>query len=300
MLEKLKEGLKKFVDSITKTRLTPEKLESVFWELEIALTECDVAMEVIQDIEHEISEALREEKVSRFASRKEVVLSALRDVLLRTFREAGALDLEEAIKSKKEKPFVILFLGVNGVGKTTTIAKIAKWLMKRGYSVVLACSDTFRAGAIEQLAEHAKRLGVRMISRPYGADPASVAYDAIQHAKARGIDVVLIDTAGRMQTKRNLMEEMRKIARVCEPDLVLFVGDALTGNDAVEQAKEFHKWVGIDGVVLAKMDADAKGGAAISIVKAIKKPILFLGTGQSYEDLEEFKAEAFLDRILPA
>ena len=201
------------------------------------------------------------------------------------------------IRSKDEKPFVIVFVGFNGSGKTTTIAKLAHWLKKNGLSVVIAASDTFRAGAIEQLEEHAKRVGVRVIKHDYGADPAAVAYDAIQHAKARGIDVVLVDTAGRNELNRNLMDEMRKIVRVTKPDLVIFVGDALAGNAVVEQARQFNDAVRIDGVILTKLDADARGGAALSISHAIGAPILFVGVGQGYDDLKPFDEKWFVDRI---
>ncbi len=189
-------------------------------------------------------------------------------------------------------------MGINGTGKTTSIAKVAKLLMKKGYSVILACSDTYRAGSIEQLEEHAKRLGVRMIKHKYGADPAAVAYDAIAHAKAHGVSVVLIDTAGRIQTNKNLMNELGKIKRVINPDLTVLTVDALTGNDAVMQAKEFHKSVGIDGTILTKVDADVKGGAALSVTYVTEKPIVFIGTGQEYEDLEEFSPERFTQMIL--
>ena len=192
---------------------------------------------------------------------------------------------------------MIAFLGVNGTGKTTTIGKIAHFLLKNHYSVVLAGCDTFRAGSIEQLEGHAKHLGIRLIKHSYGADAAAVAFDAINHAKAHGIDVVLIDTAGRMQTNRNLMMEMRKIIQVNHPDLTLFIGDALTGNDAVEQAEEFIKYVHIDASILTKIDADAKGGSAISIAYITKRPIIFLGTGQNYNDLVLFRPEFLIERI---
>ncbi|MDH5636451.1 MAG: signal recognition particle-docking protein FtsY, partial [Candidatus Bathyarchaeota archaeon] len=196
------------------------------------------------------------------------------------------------------EPYSILFVGINGTGKTTSIAKVAEFLMKKGHSVVLACSDTYRAGSIEQLEEHAKRLGVRMIKHKYGADPASVAYDAISHAKARGINVVLIDTAGRIQTDRNLMNELGKIKRVISPDITILTVDALTGNDAVMQAEEFHKSVGIDGTILTKVDADVKGGAALSVTYVTRKPIVFIGTGQTYKDLQDFDPEQFTQMIL--
>ncbi|MEM2568040.1 MAG: hypothetical protein QXH20_06175 [Candidatus Bathyarchaeia archaeon] len=180
----------------------------------------------------------------------------------------------------------------------STIAKVAKLLTGKGYAVVLACSDTYRAGAIEQLETHAKRLGIRMIKHMYGADPAAVAYDAISHAKAHEIHAVLIDTAGRMQTNRNLMNELAKIKRVVNPDLTILIVDSLTGNDAVMQAEEFHKSVGIDATILTKVDADIKGGSALSVTYVTRKPILFIGTGQKYDDLEEFQPEKFVDMIL--
>ncbi|MEM3550999.1 MAG: signal recognition particle-docking protein FtsY, partial [Candidatus Bathyarchaeia archaeon] len=209
-------------------------------------------------------------------------------------------DLFKALEEKrlKKEPFIIVFVGINGTGKTTTIAKIARLIMERGYTVVLACSDTYRTGSIEQLETHAKRVGVRMIKHKYGADPAAVAYDAINHAKAHGINVVLIDTAGRMQTNRNLMNELAKIKRVVNPDLTILTIDSLTGNDAVMQAEEFNKTVGIDATILTKVDADIKGGSALSVTYITKKPIIFVGTGQKYKDIEEFKPEKFVEMIL--
>ncbi len=190
-----------------------------------------------------------------------------------------------------------MFLGVNGTGKTTVIAKIAKYLMDKGYSVVISASDTFRAGAIEQISVHSANLGIKVIKHQAGGDPAAVAYDAIEHARAKRRDFVLIDTAGRMQTNRNLMDEMKKIRRVTKPQLTIFVGDALAGNDAVEQARVFDEAVGVDAVVLNKIDADAKGGAAISIAYEINKPVIFLGTGQEYKDLMKFDVEWFIKRV---
>lgn len=196
------------------------------------------------------------------------------------------------------KPLIIVFVGINGVGKTTTIAKIAKLFLEKDYSVVLACSDTYRAGSMEQLEEHAKRLGINMIKHQYGADAAAVAFDAINHAIAHGLSVVLIDTAGRIQTNKNLMEEANKIVRVAKPDLTIFVGDALTGNDALSQAEEFGNYVNIDASILTKADADAKGGAAISISYVTRKPIIFLGVGQEYGDLMRFDIDSLIERIL--
>jgi fused signal recognition particle receptor len=201
-------------------------------------------------------------------------------------------------KRKNGEPFVLLFVGINGTGKTTTIAKVAQFMRDKGYSVVLACSDTYRAGSIEQLEEHAKRLGMRIITHKYGADPAAVAYDAISHAKAHGINVVLIDTAGRMQTNQNLMNELAKVKRVVSPDLTVLTLDSLIGNDAVMQAEEFHKCIGIDATILTKVDADVKGGSALSVTYVTQKPILFIGVGQTYKDLELFNPEKFVNMIL--
>ena len=224
----------------------------------------------------------------------------LQEILLEIMSTKERINLLEMVREKRDtnEPHIIVFVGINGTGKTTSIAKVAKLLMKRGYSVVLACSDTYRAGSIEQLEEHARRLGVRMIKHKYGADPAAVAYDAISHGKAHGVDAVLIDTAGRIQTDKNLMNELAKIKRIISPDLTILTVDALTGNDAVMQAEEFHKSVGIDGTILTKVDADVKGGSALSVTYVTGKPILFIGIGQRYEDLQEFSPEQFAKMIL--
>jgi len=190
-----------------------------------------------------------------------------------------------------------MFLGINGTGKTTAIAKLTKRLQGQGLSVVLSASDTFRAGAIEQITIHADRLGSKVIKHQAGGDPAAVAYDALEHAKARKRDVVLVDTAGRMQTNANLMDEMKKIKRVVKPHLTVFVGDSLAGNDAIEQARTFEKEIGIDAVILTKIDADAKGGAALSIAHSIKKPIAFLCNGQGYDDIIKFDSQWMVDRL---
>jgi len=197
-------------------------------------------------------------------------------------------------------PVVMMFVGINGTGKTTTIAKVIHMLQKKGYSCVVGAGDTFRAGAIEQLEKHCDKLGVKLIKHQAGSDPASVAFDAIEHARARHRDIVLIDTAGRMQTDTGLMEEMSKIERVANPDLVVYVGDALAGNDAVNEAMAFNKAVGIDVVVLTKVDADAKGGAAMSIRYTTGAPVIFVGTGQEYDNIQAFTPEWMVDRIFGA
>jgi fused signal recognition particle receptor len=248
----------------------------------------------------EIEKRLEGIQVKRLEDKKEIVKKNLHEILLEILTANEKVSLLENVERRRKmsEPYSVLFVGINGTGKTTSIAKVAKFLMKKGYSVVLACSDTYRAGSIEQLEEHAKRLGIRMIKHKYGADPAAVAYDAINHAKANGINVVLIDTAGRIQTDRNLMNELAKIKRVIEPDITILTVDALTGNDAVMQAEEFHKSVGIDGTILTKVDADVKGGAALSVTYVTRKPIVFIGTGQTYEDLQDFDPERFTQMIL--
>ncbi len=300
MFEKLRESFTKLVGRIAEVELKPENLNPLLWDFKLSLIENDVAVTVADHICDEIEKRLSGLRVRRLADRSLLVRDALRDVLLEILESSEKIDLMEIVERKRRsrEPCVIVFVGINGTGKTTTIAKIAHVLLRNNYSVVLACSDTFRAGSIEQLAAHAKRLGVPMIKHQYGADAAAVAYDAIQYAKARGINVVLIDTAGRMQTNKNLLMEMEKIIRVADPDLVIFVGDSLAGNDAVSQAEEFSKSIRIDGSILTKMDADAKGGAAISVTYITKKPVLYVGTGQGYEDLEPFDPKTIVNRIL--
>jgi len=300
MFEKLKSGLKGLVNKVTTTELKSENLRPILSEFKMSLAENDVALPVAERICDEMEKRLDGVQVKRLEDRKGIVEKNLREVLLEIMLTNNKIDLLKAVDEKRRKgePFVIAFVGINGTGKTTTIAKVARFLNEKGYSVVLACSDTYRAGSIEQLEEHAKRLGLRMIKHKYGADPAAVAYDTISHAKAHGINVVLIDTAGRMQTNRNLMNELAKIKRIVNPDLTVLTVDSLTGNDAVMQAEEFHKSVGVDATILTKVDADVKGGSALSVTYDTQKPILFIGTGQRYEDLEEFNPEKFVQMIL--
>jgi fused signal recognition particle receptor len=207
------------------------------------------------------------------------------------------LDLVATIRGHQPKPFVILFVGVNGTGKTTTVAKLAGMLRDQGLGVAIAAGDTFRAGAIEQLLVHGERLGIKVVRQQEGSDPAAVAFDAVLHARARGLDAVLVDTAGRQHTNENLVEEAKKIRRVVAPQMTLFVGDALSGNDVVEQAAKFQEALGVDGLVLTKLDADVKGGAALSTTFVTKKPILFMGVGQGYADLKVFDPEWMVHRL---
>ncbi len=300
MFEKLKTGLKGLINKVVTTELKAENLRPLLSDFKLNLVENDVAFPVAEKICEEMEKRLDKVQVKRLDDRRKIVEKDLREVLLETMMTNNNIDLLKAMeeKRKKNEPYVIVFVGINGTGKTTTIAKVCRFLNENGYSAVIACSDTYRAGSIEQLEEHAKRLGTRMIKHNYGADPAAVAYDTISHAKAHGINAVLIDTAGRMQTNQNLMNELAKVKRVVKPDLTILTLDSLIGNDAVMQAEEFHKSVGIDATILTKVDADVKGGSALSVTYVTKKPILFIGTGQKYDDLEQFDPERFVQMIL--
>ncbi|MEM2901849.1 MAG: signal recognition particle-docking protein FtsY [Candidatus Bathyarchaeia archaeon] len=301
MLEKLRERFKAAYEKLSKTELKGEKLEEVLEEFKIGLISSDVAFEVAGKLCEDVKQHVKEVKVPRGADRKKVVREVFHRVLNDAFKEVGSINLEKLIEERvaQRKLTTLLFLGVNGTGKTTTIAKLAYLFKKKGLIVVLACSDTFRAGSIEQLEEHANRLSVKMIKHQYGADAAAVAYDAVNYARAKGANVVMIDTAGRMQTDRNLMDEVEKISRVIKPDLKILVLDALTANDAVQQCRAFNQHVGVDGVVLTKIDADAKGGAALSVIAEIGKPIIYVGTGQGYEDIKPFKPEELISFLVP-
>ncbi|CAD7769190.1 Signal recognition particle receptor FtsY [Candidatus Methanoperedenaceae archaeon GB37] len=292
-------GLRDKVKSIVVDReviIDEKSIEEPLWELEMALLESDVAMDVAEEIINTIRRDLIGTKRRLKERSEKIVEDALVDALTRVV-SLNPLDFDEVIE-RREKPLHIVFIGVNGTGKTTTIAKIAYRLKRENHSVVIAAADTFRAGAIDQLEHHADKLGIKMIKHQEGADPASVAYDAVEYAKARHIDVVLTDTAGRMHTNINLMDQLKKICRVTPPDLVIFVDEAIAGNDAVERARLFNEAVPFDGSILTKIDADAKGGAAISIAHATSKPILFLGTGQGYGDLEKFNPDWLVRRLL--
>jgi len=274
--------------------ISEEKLDDFLWELEVGLLESDVAYTVIESIKKDIKEELRHASFER-GKINEMVEGVLKNAISHVLK-SSEIDFMEFIRNSK-KPIVIMFVGVNGSGKTLAIAKIATLLKKNSISSVMAAGDTFRAGAIEQLSIHADKVGVKIIKHGSGADPAAVAYDAIDHAKAKHKDVVLLDTAGRVQTNINLMDEMAKIKRVAKPDLIIFVGDALSGNDAVEQAKRFNEVVGIDGVILTKVDTDAKGGSALSVAYTIGKPLLFIGVGQGYEDHIPFEPDWMMNNI---
>jgi len=293
--EEDKSGLLSFIRQKT---ISEKDLDDILSELEMALLEGDVALEVAEQIVNTVKQDLVGRKIKRRNDVTEFTKNALKNAISEILN-VDSQDIDDLIveKRKQGEPLKIMFVGINGTGKTTTIAKLATYFIEKNYTPVIAASDTFRAGAIEQITHHADKIGVKIIKHKKGSDPAAVAYDAVEHAKAQGKDLVLVDTAGRMQTNVNLMDEMKKIKRVIKPDLIIFVGDALTGNDAVEQARKFDEAVSIDGVILTKADADAKGGAALSIGYVINKPILFLGTGQSYSDIIEFHPNWMVEQV---
>ena len=287
-----------FLSFIKEKSISEDDVEDILFELELGLLESDVAMDVSSVVVESVKNDLVGQKIKRSSDIEEYTYEALKNAVAKILNVEGK-SMTELLEEKvaQGEPLVVMLVGINGTGKTTTIGKLSNYYIKKGYTPVIAASDTFRAGAIEQVAHHADNLGVKLIKHEKGSDPAAVAFDAVQHAKAKGKELVLIDTAGRMQTNTNLMDEMKKIRRVSKPDLVVFVGDALTGNDATEQARKFNEAIDIDGVILTKADADSKGGAALSVGYIIKKPIFFLGMGQSYDDIKEYDADWMLEQI---
>jgi len=293
---KVKVGLIKTITSIIsgKVRIDEGDIADALEEFELSLIEGDVAIEVAEEIKNEF----KKEVVGKEVKDAEGFLKNAFEKALINIMEGPEIDIVKLAKEKKEKPFKIMFFGPNGAGKTTTIAKVAHLLMKNKLTVVLSASDTFRAAAIEQLEEHGRRLGIPVVKSSYGADPTAVAYDAVEHAKAKGIDVVLIDTAGRQETSTNLMREIEKMVRVIKPDLKIYIGESIAGHALLEQVKEFNERVGMDGVILTKMDVDPKGGTIISVRKATSVPVIYVGTGQSYDDLEKFDPKEIAKKIV--
>ncbi|MDE0707708.1 MAG: signal recognition particle-docking protein FtsY [Candidatus Poseidoniales archaeon] len=268
-------------------------------ELELMMLEADMGSRAMEAVLIALRSELIGSRLRRGADLTKVIEASLKRAL-RSLLAAGYWDFNATIDGMIESgdtPVIIMMVGVNGTGKTTTTAKIAHRLKAEGRTVVLAAADTFRAGAIDQLETHAERIGVRCVSSERGGDSAAIARDAVESAKARGADVVIVDTAGRMTNKINLMNELEKVHRVAQPHLVLFVGDALAGNDAVEQAVEFQRMLKFDGAVLCKLDTDAKGGAALSIAHATGRPIVLAGVGQNYDDLQQFDPDWLLQMM---
>ncbi len=297
MFDRLKDSVTNFSqkakEAVAETEITEETLDDALWDLEQALLQNNVAVDVIDHLKQDLEDDLVGTSVTRTTAGS-TIEGALRDAITDVLDQRD-IDIEQVIA--EHRPALILFMGFNGSGKTTTIAKLASRL-KTENDVVLAAGDTFRAASIEQLQEHADNLDLPCISHAYEADPAAVIYDAMEHARKEDADVVLADTAGRSHEDRNLMDELKKVVDVNEPDLKLLVVDALAGNDLLQQAEEYDR-IGFDGIVLTKADVDTKGGAALSLGYVTGKPICYLGTGQGYDDLEEFDPAALVDRLLP-
>ncbi len=292
---KEKETGKKTTKRLLSHRINEADIEGIYQEIKSDLVENNVALSVVESIHADLKKNLLGKDVSMLAIKKEVeeaIKNSISDILLEYPMDAMFATIKTA------KPFIILLVGVNGAGKTTTLAKLSQFFIGKKFRVVASASDTFRAASIEQLQIHMDKLGVDLVKHTYGADPAAVAFDAIKHAKNVAADVVLIDTAGRSDINKNLIEELKKVKRVSKPNLTIFVGDALTGNDAVKQAEIFDREVGIDASIISKADVDKKGGAVLSISYVTKKPIMFLGTGQDYPDLIPFNKERTAEFLL--
>ena len=298
MFDNLKKAFSNVSTGFSEKDLNEKDIEDVLFELEINLLESDVATEVIDSIKDSLKEKIIGSRVEK-KNIQNFVKQSLIEFISETFDNAGQIDLKDRINEKKSsnEPFIIVFVGINGTGKTTSLAKVANMLKNEKFSVVIAAADTYRAGAIEQLREHTNRLNLKIIAQNYGSDPAAVAKDAVLYAKSHKVDCVLVDTAGRMQTSSNLMEQIAKITKVVNPDMKIFVGDSLAGNDTVNQAREFHKQVKFDCSILTKSDADARGGAALSIVKVTSSPIIYVGVGQEYDDIVKFSKQTFLENV---
>lgn len=285
----------KIKEAATTKKISDKDFDEMFYDLELALLESNVAYIVVEKIKEDLKKDIVDKPIKR-SDVDEIIEKSLKKSIESLF-DVENINLLNSIKNKSEKPFVIVFVGVNGVGKTSSIAKIAYYLKKNNISCIMAAADTWRAASIEQLEYHANKIGVKIIKHDYGSDPTAVSYDAVAYAKSKGIDVVLIDTAGRQHSNANLISEMQKIIRVIKPDLKIFVGESITGSDCIEQAISFNEAIGIDGIILSKADIDEKGGAAISMEYIIKKPIIYVGTGQELNDLTEFSKEKIISSI---
>ncbi len=285
----------KIKHSFSTKKINESKFDELFFELELALLENNVALEVIDKIKSDLKENIVDKPIKRNEVPNKILESLKKSI--ESLFDVDPIDMLKEIKNKSNGPYVISFIGVNGAGKTTTIAKIANMLKKNKLSVLMVAGDTWRAASIQQLEEHGSNLNVKVIKHNYGSDPAAVAFDGIKSAKANKIDVVLIDTAGRQHSNKDLMRELEKIVRIAKPDLNLFVGESITGNDCVLQVQQFSEIVEINGIILSKADVDEKGGAAVSIGYVTGKPILFLGKGQGYDDLEVFNKKNVMDSL---
>jgi len=296
--ERVKLGIISAVKSIitNEVEINESDVKQMLDDFELELLEADVEMGVAESIKNELTEKIVGAKIQKDKLHS-FVSDSIKQILIDILSNEKSFDLVEKMDAS-EKPMKIMLIGINGAGKTTTIAKVAKLFMDKKYKVVFAAADTFRAAAIEQMAVHADRLGVKVIKRDYGSDPTSVAYDAVNYAKAHGMDAVLIDTAGRQDTNISLINEVKKMSRVIQPDLKIYIGESIAGNAIIEQISTFNKEIGIDAVILTKLDCDPKGGTMLSINKATGIPIIYVGVGQKYEDLEKFVPEKIVENIV--
>lgn len=296
--ERIKLGALSAIKSIItqEVEISEKDVKGLLESFELELLEADVDIGVAESIMQELREKLIGAKIGKKELHR-FIGRVIKETLTDTITNERAFDIVERVRAS-EKPVKIIFFGINGAGKTTTIAKVAKLLMDNGFKVVFAAADTFRAAAIEQMAVHADRLNVRLIKRDYGSDPTSVAYDAVNYAKAHGIDAVLIDTAGRQDTNISLINEMKKMERVIKPDLKIYIGESIAGNAIIEQVSSFNREIGVDGVILTKLDCDPKGGTMLSINRATGIPVIYVGIGQGYGDLERFDAGKIVDRVV--
>jgi fused signal recognition particle receptor len=299
MLKSLSKAFSNLVEKVSTTTLTGPEVESLLQDFYLQLVAADVAVETADAVVEGLRQRLKEFRIPRFSDKREMVKDVLKSTLSTVIKTASIQDVLKTAEERRKsgRPVVIMFVGPNGSGKTSTVVKLAHYLRKKGYSAILASADTFRAGAIEQLETLGEKAGFLVVSQQYGADPAAVAVDAINKAASLRANFVIIDTAGRTEVDRGLLEEMRKIKRVAKPDYVIYIGDALAGNVAVNQARMFDEVVGVDFVVLAKLDADAKGGSAVSISHATGKPLLFVCTGQELDDLDDNPRQRLLDAL---
>ena len=284
-----------------KTKLKESEIDGFLEDIKVSMLESDVSYNTVEKFLENLKERILNTEIDSKQIDSEL-FKFIRESLLSILSKRG-VDIIEYVSesvSKKETPVKILFLGPNGTGKTTTIAKLTYMLKNKNFKVVISASDTFRAAAIEQSEYHAKKLEVPIIKSNYGTDPASVAFDAVAYAKARGIDVVMIDSAGRQETNKNLISEIEKMQRVIKPNIIIYVGESVSGNAISEQINEFKKFVNINGIILTKLDCDAKGGNAISIADVTGIPILFFGVGEKYTDLLPYNPNFIVDAIVPA
>ena len=297
MLDKVKNAVSNISKIAVEKQISEKELDKVMENLTIELLESEMPFDLVEQISGNIKKQMIDKKFARSDEFKEIIKSEFTSTIKEIFQKVEDVDLIQLINSKESKPFKILIVGINGSGKTTTVAKIGHLLKENNISSVIVAGDTFRSGAIEQIKEHADRLELKLISQKYGSDPAAVARDGVEYSKTHNIDAVIIDTSGRVQTNSNLMQEVLKIKNVVNPDFTVFIGDSLAGNDLVSQTHEFFKFTEFNGSILTKVDADVKGGAILAILSETGKPIIYIGTGQEYKDLEKFNEERFLSGL---